>query len=346
MDLMALLGQLTGALGLPGHEGEVSGAIARAFEPLADKVWVDPLYNVVAELGDRGPRFLITAHQDEIGLVVLAVEEDGCLRFTRSGGVDMRILPAMPVTVHARSGPLKGVVGAKPPHLLTAEDQKKAVQLKDLYIDVGLSPEKAREMVRPGDLVSLTGPLIKLEDGRWAGKTLDDRACVCAMLAAAGWLGRLRAPAHAFFVAASQEEVGSRGATAATWALDPEVAIVIDVTHADTPGAGKWQTYPLDKLTITVGPNLHPALTKRLQKTAGDNGVAFSVEPCGGGTATDAEVTQVSRAGVPTVLIGVPLKYMHTTVEMVDESVISEAGRLMALFIDELARGWEEIQWY
>ena len=238
------------------------------------------------------------------------------------------------------------MVGAKPPHLLSPEDQKKAVQLKALYIDVGLSPESAASRVRPGDLATLSGPLIKLEDGRWAGKTMDDRACVCAMLAAAGWLKRLRAPAHTLFVAASQEEVGSRGAATAAWALEPDVAVVIDVTHADTPGAAKWQTYPLDKLTITVGPNLHPELCKRLKKTAVDNGIAFSVEPCGRVTATDAEVTQISRAGVPTVLIGVPLKYMHTTVEVVDEKVIAEAGRLMALFIDELARGWEAIEWY
>lgn len=343
---MAQLARLTQAPGLPGHEERVAGEIARAFEQITDKVSVDALYNVMAEMDGEGPRFLVTAHQDEIGLAVLKVEQDGCLRFTRMGGVDMRILPAMPVVVHTQEGPLPGVVGAKPPHLLTPEDQKKAVQLKDLYIDVGLAPEKAAARVRPGDLVTLTGPLVRLEDGRWAGKTMDDRACVCAMLTAAGWLRRLRAPAHTFFVAASQEEVGSRGAAAAAWTLKPDVAVVIDVTHADTPGADKWQTYPLDKLTITVGPNLHPALCQRLKKTAGDNGIAFSVEPCGSVTATDAEVTQVSRAGVPTVLIGVPLKYMHTTVEVVDEKVIAEAGRLMALFIDDLARSWEEIKWY
>ena len=346
MDLMERLGRFTQALGLPGYEEQAAQAVAEAFREVTDQVEIGPMYNVAARMGREGPHFMVTAHQDEIGLMVLTVEEDGCLRFTTMGGVDTRILPAMPVTVYARSGPLQGIVGAKPPHLLTPADQKKAVQLKDLYIDLGLDPQTCRETVRPGDLAALTGPLVKLEDGRWAGKTLDDRACVCSMLAAAQWLKRLRAPARVSFVAASQEEVGSRGATAATWALEPDVAIVLDVTHGDCPGAGKWETFPLDKPTITLGPNVHPALGRRLKQTAQDNGIDFSLEPCGHVTYTDAEVTQVSRAGVPTVLIGVPLKYMHTTVEMVQERTITEAGRLVALFIDELARGWEEIQWY
>lgn len=346
MDLMERLGRLTQALGLPGYEEQAAGAVAEAFRELTPQVELDIMYNVVARMGQQGPHFMVTAHQDEIGLMVLSVEEDGCLRFTPLGGVDTRILPAMPVTVYARSGPLPGVVGAKPPHLLTPEDQKKAVQLKDLYIDLGLDAQTCRETVRPGDLAALTGPLVKLEDGRWAGKTLDDRACVCAMLAAAQWLKRLQAPAQVSFVAAVQEEVGSRGATTATWALEPDVAIVLDVTHGEAPGTDKWETFPLDKPTITIGPNVHPVLAQRLRQTAQDNGIAFSLEPCGHVTYTDAEVTQVSRAGVPTVLIGVPLKYMHTTVEMVQERTITEAGRLVALFIDELARGWEAIQWY
>lgn len=195
---------------------------------------------------------------------------------------------------------------------------------------------------RPG---GLTGPLVKLEDGRWAGKTLDDRACVCSMLAAAQWLKRLRRrPSE--LCGGIPGGGGVQGATAATWALEPDVAIVLDVTHGTGPAAGKWETFPLDKPTITIGPNVHPALGRRLKQTAQDNGIDFSLEPCGHVTYTDAEVTQVSRAGVPTVLIGVPLKYMHTTVEMVQERTITEAGRLVALFIDELARGWEEIQWY
>ena len=346
MDLMERLGRFTQALGLPGYEEQAAGAIAEAFRELTPLVETDALYNVVARMGERGPRFMVTAHQDEIGLMVLSVEEDGCLRFTPLGGVDTRILPAMPVTVYAQGGPLPGVVGAKPPHLLTPAEQKKAAQLKDLYIDLGLEAQVCRERVRPGDLAALTGPLVQLEDGRWAGKTLDDRACVCAMLAAAQWLKRLRAPAQVSFVAASQEEVGSRGATAAAWALEPDVAVVLDVTHGEAPATDKWETFPLDKPTITLGPNVHPALTRLLRQVAQENGVDFSLEPCGHVTYTDAEATQVSRAGVPTVLIGVPLKYMHTTVEMVQQRTIAEAGRLVALFIDELARGWEEIQWY
>lgn len=346
MDLMGFLSRAIQEVGLPGHEGQVSRLIGEAFKEYTNRVETDGLYNLTALMGDEGPRFFVTAHQDEIGLVVLTIEEDGCLRFARMGGVDMRILPASTVTVHARGGDLFGVVGAKPAHLLDEKYRDQALRVEDLFIDLGMDGEKAKQLVRPGDLITLTGPLVKLQDGRWAGKTLDDRACVAAMLEAAKWLSRMKAPAQVCFASASQEEVGSRGAQVSCWAQDPDVAIAIDVTHAPTPGTDKWETYPLDKLTITVGPNIHPVLAKKLQQVAKDNGVPFTVEPCGHITWTDAEVTQVTRGGVPTVLIGVPLRYMHTTVEMVDEKVLADTGRLVALFIDELARGWEEIKWY
>ncbi len=346
MEPKTFLSEATAIGGTPGYERPVAEYIAAAFEPLCDEVTIDPLYNVVARKGQVGPRFILCAHQDEIGMVVADIEEDGCLRVTRTGGVDPRILPSMEVKVLARDGELYGVVGAKPPHLLTAADRKKAVKMENLYVDVGFPPEEVRRRVRVGDQVVMKGKTVELADNRLSGKTMDDRAGVAAMLECARYLNRLNAPAQVFMVSTTKEEVGSYGARAAAFRLDPDVAIVVDVTHGEGPGTGKFEAFPLDKPTIAVGPNLHPALVKKLREVAKEHHIDYALEVCGGMTATDASDTQVMRGGVPSVLISVPLKYMHTAVEVLDAGVITETGRLMALFIDEVSRGWEDLTWY
>ena len=346
MDFYPFIRRLAAARGTPGGEANVAQIIKEAFAPYCTSVEVDALYNVVARVGKGSPKLLVTAHQDEIGLVVTNIEKDGSLRVEKVGGVDPRILPAAEVTVLTASGPLPGVVGAKPPHLLSEADRKKTIQFKDIHVDVGLSPEKALQTVRPGDPAYLTGETVQLKNRRMAGKTMDDRACVAAMVAAAEQLSRHPAPCEVIFVAASQEEIGGYGVKTATYAAEPDAAVVIDVTHAETPGAPKFRTFPIDKITLTTGPNIAPALYKMAEQTAKTHHVEYTVEPCGHVTWTDADETQISRAGVPTLLIGVPLKYMHTTVELLEEDVRAETGRFVARFADDLARGWEEMAWY
>lgn len=346
MDIKGFLKEVTELPGLSGHERQAAERVADAFTPFADDVRIDRMNNVVARHGQGGPRVLITAHLDEIGLVVSGIEKDGCLRMAMSGGVDPRILPAAEVLVQAKDGALYGVIGAKPPHLLSAEDRKKAIQLKDLYIDMGMSPERVRELIRVGDQVALTGALTELSDGRLASKTMDDRAGVAAMLCCAEQLGRMRARAEALFVSASQEETHSVGATVSGYSLDPDVAIVIDVTHGAGPGTDKWEAFPLDKIVLGQGPSLHPELLRRVQKTAEKHHIECLVEITTGETWTDADPLHVTRAGVPTVLVQIPLRYMHTTVETLNEAVIEETGRLIALFIDDISRDWEDITWF
>ncbi len=345
MDIKAFLTRACALPGISGHEGAVADHIAGAFRPLSAEVTIDALFDVIARVGEKGPRIMVTAHHDEIGLMVLAIEKDGALRFTEVGGVDGRILPAMPVTVHTMAGALPGVIGAKPPHLLSGEDRKKAVRMKDLFIDLGMPPEEVRALVRPGDPVTLTGDLILLEEGRLAAKTLDDRACVACMLVAAQHLKEMRVDARVYFVSASQEETHSQGAIVTGCALDPDMAIAIDVAHGPAPGAAEDETCPLDIPTLTLGPFMHPVLTNRLRETAKQNGIPLTIEVSPGKTYTDADYTGISRAGVPSLLIGVPVKYMHTTVEMLSEQVIRDVGRLVALFIRDIGREWEAIQW-
>lgn len=346
LDVFEFMQTASRLAGVPGYEAEIGAHFAGMFREYTDDVRTDALNSVTAKLGNSGPRVMVSAHHDEIGMVVRDIEEDGCLRIHRNGGVDPRILPSLEVSVVSRTGPLYGVVGAKPPHLLSEADRKTAVKFEDLYVDIGYPAEKVRELVRVGDPVVMLSKPVKLAGGRMASKTMDDRASVASMLIAMEMFKKLNTPAQAYFVASSQEEVGCKGAATAAYAIDPDFAIAVDVTHAEGPGTGKWEAFPIEKMTIVSGPNLHPMLTKMAEEVADKWRIPYHREICSGVTGTDAAAIQIARGGIPTILLSVPLRYMHTTVETGVISVIEDVGRLMALFIDEIAREWEGLKWY
>lgn len=346
MDIGKFLEEVAHVPGVPGYEAAVGARIAEWFRPVADEIFTDALENLYARVGEKGPKVLVCAHQDEIGLVVTKIEDDGCLRVFKNGGVDPRILPGMEVAVQARSGPIYGVVGAKPPHLLTEKEREKAISIQDVYIDTGYPVEQVRNLVCVGDMAVLLANPQTLAGNCMAGKTMDNRASVASMLVAAEWMKSRGTPAEAYFVATSQEEIGSKGAAAAAYRLQPDLAIVVDVTHAECPGAGKWEVFPLDRVAVVHGPNIHPKLEKLALDVAQENGVATSREITSGVTWTDAENTQISRGGVPTLLLSIPVRYMHTTVELLKLDVVRETGRLIALLIERLACEWEGFRWY
>ena len=370
MDILTYL-QESGAMhGPSGHECEVARWLAQRFEPFCDSVSIDALYNVIAikkasrkkpketeECAQGGqtqppapPKIMMCAHQDEIALMVSDILEDGTLRMGQVGGVDPRILPAGTVTVHAtgKSGKtqkLMGVVGAKPPHLLTETERKRNYKREDLFVDVGLPAEKVRKTIHIGDLITLNGETIPLLNGRAAGKTMDDRACIGVMLDAAERLQGMHHEADIYFVCTSQEEVGCRGARVAAYAVDPDIAIALDVSHANIPQSRPNTTLPLDAPAASYGPFIQHKLLSRLKETAAKHGIKLNTEHAQGATYTDADALQIAREGVPTVLIDLPLKYMHTTVELLDMNALSECGRLVAHFAAEIREGWEVDLW-
>lgn len=346
MDITAFLKEVTALPGLPGYEDAAAECIARHIAPFADEVKRDNQGSVVARIGSNGPKVLVCAHQDEIGMIVLKVEDDGCLRLHRMGGVDPRILPAHDVLVYTKNGPIPGVIGAKPPHLTKPAEREKALGWEDIYVDVGLSGAAAKEQVRVGDLVALVSPLTELAGGHLSSKTMDNRASVAAMLVCAEELSHRDTPAQAFLCASSQEEVGSKGAAASSYDVDPDFGIAIDVTFGEAPGCDRFEAFPMDKPTVAVGPILHAGLTRRLREVARRIGVHLTAEIVPGSTGTDANAMQISRAGMPVVLISIPLRYMHTSVETLQKNTIWEAGRLMAAFIDDIARDWGNMKWY
>ena len=354
MDILSFLEEASTCHGPSGQERPVALWLAERFRPFTDSVTIDPLFNVIAckkatkATGHPPVKIMLCAHQDEIALMVTDILPDGALRIGQVGGVDPRILPASTVAVHAtgaEGGTILGVVGAKPPHLLSAEDRQKNYLRDELFVDIGFSAEKARELVNIGDLITLEGRAVALLNGHVAGKTMDDRSCIAIMLDAAERLQAMSHEADVYFVCSSQEEVGGHGAKAAAYTIDPDLAIVLDVTHAEIPSSSPDTCVPLGAPALTYGPFIQHKLLDKMKETAKKHRITINDEHANGATWTDTDSIQIAREGIPCVLIGLPLKYMHTTVELLDTHVIEECGRLAAHFIQSIQEGWDEGLW-
>ena len=351
MDILAFLRESTGRFGPAGYEQEMAKWLKAKFEPLCDEVFIDPMSNVIAikkptaESAGRIPRIMVCAHMDEIALLVTEILKDGSLRINKLGGVSPPTLPAATVTVHTEEGELFGVIGAKPPHLLTEEDRKQAVTFEDLYVDLGLDPETVKAKVNIGDVVTLQGAPLELLNDRVAGKTMDDRCCVAVMLDAAERLQKTRHAAEVVFCCSAQEEVGGNGSHVAAYTAAPDIGFVLDVTHASFPGARPNTTVPPDAPAAAFGPYIQHKLFQKLRDVAKENGIKLSVEISERSTYTDTDDIQIAREGVPCVLVGVPLNYMHTSVELGDAKTMAECGRLTAAFAAAIEEGWDQELW-
>lgn len=358
MDILSFLRESTGRFGPVGYEQKIAQWLKTQFEPYCDTVYVDAFSNVVAikkptlksankksEGGTAPPKIMFVAHMDEVALLVTEILKDGSLRVRGMGGVDPKIFPAATVTVHTETGELFGVIGAKPPHLLTEEDRKKAVKFDDLYVDLGMDAEAVRAKVNVGDMVTFRGGLVELLNGRAAGKTMDDRACIAVMLDAAQRLQKIKHAAEVVFLCSAQEEVGGYGALTGSHSVYPDIGYVLDVTFANYPGAKPDSTVPADAPAPVTGPFIQHKLLQRLKDVAKNNNVKINVELSERGTGTDTDEVEAARGGVPCVLVGLPLSYMHTTVETVQIEAIRECGRLAAAFAADIEEGWDTDLW-
>jgi endoglucanase len=282
---------------------------------------------------------------DEVGLMVTDIEK-GFLRITRVGGTDRRVLLGLEVTVHGRRK-LPGMVATRPPHVLSEEERKKSVPLDEIFVDVGLPEEEVKELVSVGDLISIDRDMSELKNRRVSGKAMDDRACVAALTLALERLSRIEHTWDILAVATVQEETGLKGAIAAAYGVAPDLAVALDVTFAKHPGVPKEATFPLGEgPTIGIGPNFHPQLVKRLKDVAEAREIPYHMDPIPGRSGTDAWAIQVTRDGVPTALVSIPVRYMHQPVETLAAQDVERAGRLLAAFVAELEVGFlEELSW-
>jgi endoglucanase len=292
----------------------------------------------VAQIGDQGatPLLAVVGHIDEIGLVITHVDSDGFLYFAPIGGWDPQILLGQRVEVHGRDGPVTGVVGRKPIHLLRDEQRKQVVELRDMHIDIGAAGEE-QARVRVGDPAVIAADPVRLEGGRLVSRSLDDRIGAYVALEALRRVherGGLKARMAA--VAAVQEEIGSHGARTAAYSIEPDLAIAVDVTHAtDAPGVEEKELghHPLGSgAVITRGSTLSPRISELLIETAERLEIPHTIEASGSRTATDADAIQIARSGVPTGLVSIPLRYMHSPVELVDLADVDAAVELLAGF--------------
>jgi endoglucanase len=338
MPAPELLQRLLTAPGPPGHEGQPARVWREAAEAFADEVTTDRLGTTVARVNGRGnsPLMVVVGHIDEIGLLVSHVSDKGYLHVVQSGGWDAQVLVGQRVEVLTRDGVARGVVGRKPPHLTDAEERKKAVQLKQLHVDIGAKDgDEARSMVSPGDQILIAAEPLDLPNGRIASRALDNRLGVFVAIEVARRVKEAGGGAGPVAgVAAVQEEIGAHGARVMAYGLEPDLAVVVDVTHAtDAPGVdpGELGDHGLGSgPVITRGAIVNRAVNDLLDEVAAKEGIECSTEAAGRQTGTDADVVHMSRAGVPTAVVSIPLRYMHSPVELVDLADVEAAIKLLA----------------
>ncbi len=349
MQIAPLLKKLSEARGISGYEAEVREIVAEEFGRYADEVQTDKLGNVIAlkrgESEEPRRRIMLAGHIDEIGLMVTTLEK-GFLRFTSVGGFDERTLLGQEVTVHGRKD-LPGIIGSRPPHVLPQEERGKTIAMDKLFIDVGMGAEELTRLVRVGDLVTLRREFTQLKGDLVAGKALDDRTAVAAILVCLEGLASVRHAWDVYAVATVQEEVGLRGAITSAYGLAPNAAIAIDVTFGNQPGVSEAETVEMGKgPAIAFGPNVHSRLYETLVQVAKELEIPYQVEPIPGRSGTDAWAIQVTREGIPTALLSIPVRHMHTSVETVSLKDVERTGRLMAGLIGRLDKGFmQKLAW-
>ena len=343
MDMLKAISALTTTPGVSGDEWLVGDAVAGYFREYTSDVWRDTAGNTCARIGDASkPTLLVMAHMDEIGMIVTAIEDNGMLRVASVAGVDPRVLPGSEVLVMGCER-VKAAVGALPPHLLKSGEENNAYKIEDLTCDTGFSPERVKELVSVGDFVTFT-PLepLELKNNIIAGKTFDDRALVVAMIEVMDILKNYKLNCNVVFCASVQEERGSIGAEIGTYNVKPDMAIAIDVCHAPTPGTPQFSTVPLEKVAVTVGSNIHPKMAKLIKESASSQNIEIEVDAAMGHTGTDAWNIQTKIGGVPTGLISLPLRYMHTSVEEISLNTLKNCAKVIAGAAMSIGADWEE----
>jgi endoglucanase len=345
-----VLRELLEARGPSGYEAAPARVWRTAAARFA-KVDVDPIGTPLALVarrkGARGPsrRLLVMGHIDEIGLIVTHIDDDGFLWFGEVGGWDAQVLVGQRVVIDTRKGPVKGVIGKKPIHLLRGEEAKKVAETREMHIDIAARDgDEARAAVRIGDVAVIDADPVELPNGRLSSRALDNRLGSYIALEAARLIAKAGGGAwEVAAVAAAQEETTFGGSRTSAFSLAPDAAIVLDVTHAtDAPGI---EVKPLGKHPLGSGPVigrgsvLNPGVFELLYDTAQAERIPFTVEASGRHTGTDADAVHLSRGGVPTGLVSIPLRYMHSPVELVELADVDACARLVAAFALRLAAG-------
>ncbi|RLF14002.1 MAG: M42 family peptidase [Thermoprotei archaeon] len=347
-----LLKDLTEACGVSGFEDEVRQVIVEKLKEYSDEVRIDPFGNVIAVIKGENKDFkvMLAAHMDEIGLMVTHIEKNGFIRFTTVGGVNALTLIGQRVVIQTRKGKIKGVIGMKPPHLMTPEEAKKVPEIKNLFIDVGASNRSEVEKlgIRVGDVVVIDRDIARLGNGKIVtGRAFDDRAGVAVMIDAMMRVYGKEPSCTVYAVATVQEEVGCRGARVVAFRINPTMAIAIDVTAAnDVAGVSEHEYVtrlgagPAIKIMDNVrggflGLIAHPKVRELLIRVAEEEKIPYQLEVLVGGS-TDASTIHLVREGVPSGVISIPTRYVHSSTEVISLDDAVNAAKLIAATINKV----------
>jgi endoglucanase len=321
-----------------GFEQRIQELVRTHAREFSDDVRTDRHGNVFATRNPAGRhRIMLAGHCDQIGLMVQHIDNEGFLAIQPIGGWDMQILLGQHLTVWTRTGPVPGVVSRKAIHLLTPEERNKVPQFHEVWVDIGAKNRAdALEVVRPGDAVTFALQVHELRNGLITSPGLDDKVGLWVVMEALRLLNGEALEASVTSVSTVAEEIGLRGATTATYALEPDIGLCVDVCHAtDTPGADKKQVGEIvlgNGPVLVRGPNVNPRVFDELETAALANTIPYQLAASPRATGTDANAMQISRAGVAVGLIGIPNRYMHSPVEVCHLEDLSNAAKLLAAF--------------
>ena len=347
MKIVETLEKLSNVCGVAGREDEVKNLMKKFLKPHVDEVREDKLGNIIGTKkgNKKSPKVMLAAHMDEIGLLVKTISKKGFLQFVKIGEIDDRILLAQKVIVYTEKGPLHGIVGSKPPHIQKEEERKKIITYDQLFIDIGAeNQEEARKMgVKIGDPIGFDIKFARIGKDIVIGKAFDDRVGCSAMIGAMKRLEKTSCTVYA--VGTVQEEVGLRGATTAAFEIYPDVGIALDVTVAGgMPGVKEVEA----PIRMREGPSLtvadtglitHPKILRLLIDAAEENKIPYQLETGLPGS-TDAARISLTREGVPSGVISIPTRYIHSPASMLSLKDAEDAVKLTVAAIQKIPKAF------
>ena len=343
---------LTNLLNAPtpsGYEQPGQAVVEKYLKPYAEEMHRDVHGNLHAVVNPKGKcRVMLSGHVDEIGMMVMHIDDKGFLYVSSVGGVYVPLLQGERIVIHTAKGPVYGVIGVKAIHLMDAKERDSAVtKMQDLWVDIGAKDKaEAEDMVELGDVATVDRGLLRLPNDRLVARGLDDRIGVFVVAEALRMVSKEKLSVAVHMVSSVQEEIGLRGAKTAAHAIDPQIGIAVDVGHStDFPGSNPKM---VGDATLGGGPILHrgpnfnPAIYDRLMSAAKESRIKVQQQPIQRGSGTDANVIQMTRAGVAAGLISVPCRYMHSSVEMISTKDADNSAKLLAKFLVRL-KGTERL---
>ncbi len=333
MDLKKLTMELADCDGVSGNEGNAAETAKKFLEPFVDECFIKN-GNVIGRIGSGEKRLLIDAHIDQIGFVVTGITDDGFIKIGNVGGIDRRLLLAQQVVIHGKKA-VDGVICSIPPHL--EKDDPAVPKTDNIYIDTGYDGAGLREIVSLGDFISFAGHSQELLGTRITGHSLDDRCGVASLIYAAELLDKqIPNDISLYFMFSVQEEIGERGAKVGGFDIDPDIAVEVDVSFALTSDESPDKCGKLGKgPMIGISPSLSRRLSKDLMRIAAEKDIPYQTEVMSRLTGTNADQFSVTRGGCEAVTVSIPLRYMHTPVEVIDIRDVEYTGRLLAEFVKE-----------